>query len=224
MRMKVNKPDSAGLHRKSRSGKRLENKARTRKAILKAASDLFSKKGFFETTTKEISTHAKIAEGTLFNYFPTKEDLALYFLEEQLAGLIDWFQKDKRLQATPLSEKLFALIHQHIERLSPYQDFVGAVYLRALQPASKLNPTSLQSQEYNFRYLRFIRDILSQAEATGEIPHVGDLGAYVFGLFHLAIITHWLQDDSPGKEKTLALLDRSLKLATRFMAKGGWDW
>ena len=74
------------------------------------------------------------------------------------------------------------------------------------------------------RYLRFIREILNQAEANGELPQVGDFGAYVFALFHLAMITHWLQDDSPGKENTLALLDRSLKVATRFLVKGEWDW
>jgi len=36
----------------------------------------------------------------------------------------------------------------------------------------------------------------------------GDFGAYAFGLFHLAIVTHWLRDRSRGKEQTLALLDR----------------
>jgi AcrR family transcriptional regulator len=222
--MHKNETSSAGRSKKPRSGKRLVNKANTRKAILKAAAELFSQKGFFQTTTKEISAKAKIAEGTLFNYFPTKEDLALYFLEEQLDGLINWFQNDDRLQAAPVSERLFALIYQHLEQLTPCQDFIGAVYLRAMQPASKLNPLSVSSQAYNFRYLRFIREVLAQAEAKGEIPHVGDLGAFGFGLYHLAVITYWLQDDSPGKENTLALLDRSLKLATRFIVKGGWDW
>ena len=220
----MKKSHSNGAAAKPGRGKRLENKEHNKHAILKAAAGLFASKGFFQTTTKEISRKAGIAEGTLFNYFPTKEDLALYFLKEQLIGLIDWFHQDKRLQTAPLSEKLFAIIHQHMERISPYEDFIGAVYLRALQPASKLSPISLQSQEYNLRYLRFIREILSQAQQDDEIPDLGDLGAYAFGLFHLAMITHWLQDDSPRKEDTLALLDRSLKIATKFLRKGGWDW
>ena len=66
--------------------------------------------------------------------------------------------------------------------------------------------------------------MLSEAAAAGEIPKVGDLGAYAFGLFHLAVITYWLQDHSVGKEQTLALLDRCLKLATAVMKKGGWEW
>ncbi|MGO8677084.1 MAG: TetR/AcrR family transcriptional regulator [Limisphaerales bacterium] len=210
--------------RKPAPGKRLENKQKTRKAILSAALDLFARKGFYRTTTKAISERAGIAEGTLFNYFATKEDLALYFFEQELDGLTAWFDGEARLAAAPLPERLFAIIQRHLERIARHEEFIGAVYLRALQPASKLSPLSLQSQEHNLRYLRFIRRVLARAEQDGEIPKVGDLGAYAFGLFHLAIITYWLQDRSQGKEETLALLDRCLKLATHVLRKGGWEW
>lgn len=205
-------------------GKRFQNKENTKRAILEAALELFAQKGFYRTTTKAISRKAGIAEGTLFNYFQTKEDLALYFLEQELDGIIEWYHRDSRVQRMALAEKLFAIIHHLLERLAPYEEFIGAVYLRALAPASKLSLLSLQSQERHLRYLRFIRDILAQAEADGEIPRVGELGAYAFGLFHLAMMTHWLQDQSRGKEQTLALLDRCLKLATHFLRKGGWEW
>src|SRR5437899_591100 len=204
--------------------KREEKKQSTRQAILRAALALFAEKGFYRTTTKAISRKAGIAEGTLFNYFEAKEDLALYFFEQELAGIIEWYDRDSRLKRVALPEKLFAVIHHLLDRLAPYEDFIGAVYLRALAPTSKLNPLSLQSQERHLRYLRFVRDILTEAETEGEIPPVGDLGAYAFSLFHLAMITYWLQDRSRGKEQTLALLDRCLKLATHFLSKEGWDW
>ena len=205
-------------------GKRIENKEKTRQAILRAALELFVEKGFYRTTTKAVSRRAKIAEGTLFNYFETKEDLALYFFEQELLRIIDWYDRDKRTQAAPLPEKLFGIIHHLLERLSPFEEFIGAVYLRSLQPSSKLSPLSLQSQEQNLRYLRFIRGVLAEAEERGELPPLGDFGAYAFALFHLAVISYWLQDGSPGKEKTLALLDRCLKLGTTVLKKGGWDW
>src|SRR5437016_2318983 len=205
-------------------GKRIENKERTRQAILRAALNLFAEKGFYRTTTRAISRKAKIAEGTLFNYFETKEDLALYFFEQELAQTIDWYQRDRRVQKADLPEKLFAIIHRLLDRLGPFEEFIGAVYLRALQPSSRLNPLSLSAQEQNLRYLRFIREVLGAAAAEGEIPSLGDLGAYGFALFHLAVITYWLQDRSAGKENTLALLDRCLKLATHALRKGGWDW
>ena len=205
-------------------GKRVENKEKTRQAILRAALELFAEKGFYHTTTKAISRRAGIAEGTLFNYFETKEDLALCFLERELDEVIAWYQGDARMQRASLAEKLFAIVQRSLDRLEPYEDFIGAVYLRALAPDSKLSPWSLRSQERQLHYFQFIRGILAEAEQAGEIPRFGDFGAYAFGLFHLAMTTHWLRDRSRGKEQTLALLDRCLKLGGHVLKRGGWEW
>ncbi|MDM7920572.1 MAG: TetR/AcrR family transcriptional regulator [Methanosarcina sp.] len=50
-------------------------------AIMEAALKLFTERGFHGTSTAQISKDAGVATGTLFNYFPTKEDLInnLYF-------------------------------------------------------------------------------------------------------------------------------------------------
>lgn len=209
---------------KTTPGRRAENKERTRQAILQAALDLFSRKGFYGTTTREISDKAQIAEGTLFNYFRTKEDLALYFLEQEIDQLAAWYEEQEPLRAAPLPEKLFAVVHRLFEQLEPYEDFIGAVFLRALQPRSKLSPFHLERRALNLRYLRFVGSILEEAEAKGEIPKLGDLGTYGFGLYQAGMMIHWLHDRSPGKENTLALLDRSLKAALAFGKKGGWEW
>jgi AcrR family transcriptional regulator len=212
--------------RKGRAvGKRQENKKATQEKILRVALELFSTRGFYRTTTRRISRKAGVAEGTLFNYFRSKEDLALYFFEQEVQGIIEWFQQEKSLREATVVEQLFAVVHRHLERMAPYEEFIGAVYLRALQPVSKLHPMSLESQSLNLRYLRFIRGILERAEQDGEIPEVGDLGAWAFGLFHVGILTYWLHDESPGKERTLALLDRSLKFARAILRRGGdWNW
>ena len=207
-----------------KTGKRNENKKKTKQAILAAALKLFAEKGFYYTSTRAISRKAGIAEGTLFNYFETKEDLALYFFEREMDEVIGWFEGNPRMKRADLPEKLFAIIHHSLERLEPYEEFIGAVYLRALTPSSKLSPWRLQNQERDLRYLRFIRDILAEAEAEDVFPPLGDFGAYAFSLLHSAIITYWLQDCSRGKEETLALLDRCLKLADRILRKEGWDW
>ena len=208
----------------AKTGKRSKNKERTKQAILAAALKLFAEKGFYNTSTRAISRKAGIAEGTLFNYFETKEDLALYFFEREIDEVIAWFAGNPRMKRADLPEKLFAIIQHSLERLEPYEEFIGAVYLRALAPSSKLSGWRLQNQERDLRYLRFIREILAEAESEDRFPPLGDFGAYAFHLFHLAIITYWLQDGSRGKEQTLALMDRCLKLADRILRKGGWDW
>jgi AcrR family transcriptional regulator len=49
--------------------------------ILDASLKLFVEQGFHGTSTAEIAKKARVATGTLFHYFPTKEDLinSLYF-------------------------------------------------------------------------------------------------------------------------------------------------
>ena len=205
-------------------GKRDLNKERTKDRILQAALELFQKQGLEETTTKQISRRAGIAEGTLFNYFKTKEDLALFFFQKETTELIAWFRSQTRLRKASLPEKLFAIIHRQLDYIAPYEDFIGAVFFRSLQPRSKLGPLSLESQELRLRYLQFIREVLAEAEEKKEIPPVGDLGAYAVGLFYIGMVTHWLHDSSKAKQKTLALLDRCLRLGTRVASRGGWAW
>jgi AcrR family transcriptional regulator len=225
MRKQAGKPVETRPKRTGKTqGKRDLNKEKTKERILKAALELFRQNGLEGTTTRQISQKAQIAEGTLFNYFKTKEDLALFFFQKETENLIAWYEGEKRLQKASLVEQLFAIIDRQLEYISPYEDFIGAVFFRALQPTSSLSPLSLESQELRVKYLRFIRDILLKAEARDEIPPIGDLGAYAFGLFYLGIVTHWLQDSSRGKQKTLALLDRALKVGTHVLRKGGWEW
>jgi AcrR family transcriptional regulator len=48
------------------------------KAIVKAAVELFSEKGYAATSTKEIAKKAGVAEGLIFKQYPTKKDLMLW--------------------------------------------------------------------------------------------------------------------------------------------------
>jgi hypothetical protein len=38
------------------------------------------------------------------------------------------------------------------------------------------------------------------------------------------MIPYWLQDRLRGKEQTLALLNRCLKLGRHFLKSEGWEW
>lgn len=50
-------------------------KTHTKERILKAALELFSKRGYLGATTREIASRAGVAELTLFRYFTSKEKL-----------------------------------------------------------------------------------------------------------------------------------------------------
>jgi AcrR family transcriptional regulator len=51
--------------------------ARRLNQILEAAARLFAAKGFHRTTTREIAEAADLSEGTLYNYFDSKNDLLI---------------------------------------------------------------------------------------------------------------------------------------------------
>src|SRR3954452_19147773 len=55
-----------------------------RQDILTAAMDLFSRKGFRGTTTKDLAAQAEVNEAIIFRHFSTKEELYRAILEEKM--------------------------------------------------------------------------------------------------------------------------------------------
>src|SRR5438045_9386192 len=105
--------------------RRAEQKDATRARIVAAALTLFRLRGFDATTTKAIARKARVAEGTVFNYFPTKEDIALFFLAQEVELAIDAVQKNTRLRKAPIEEKLFTLVKTQLEFLARAERFTG---------------------------------------------------------------------------------------------------
>ncbi|HLE15864.1 MAG TPA: TetR/AcrR family transcriptional regulator [Anaerolineales bacterium] len=50
--------------------------------ILAAAGRLFAERGYHRTTTKDIAIEADVSEGTIYNYFTSKEDLLMGLMEQ----------------------------------------------------------------------------------------------------------------------------------------------
>jgi AcrR family transcriptional regulator len=70
-------------------GLRARKKQQTRQLIAAAAQALFADRGFDRVTVAEVAREAQVSEATVFNYFPTKEDLVYSGLETFETALLD---------------------------------------------------------------------------------------------------------------------------------------
>jgi AcrR family transcriptional regulator len=70
-------------------GLRERKKEQTRQLIAETAWRLFADRGFEQVTVAEVARQAEVAVATVFNYFPTKEDLFYHRLEAFGARLVD---------------------------------------------------------------------------------------------------------------------------------------
>ena len=64
-----------GLSRPAHSGRRERRKAATRAELIQAGRRLFSEKGLYEARIEDLTAMAGIAKGTLYTYFPDKDEL-----------------------------------------------------------------------------------------------------------------------------------------------------
>jgi AcrR family transcriptional regulator len=69
-------------------GLRETKKLRTREEIAGQAMRLFVQRGFDNVTVAEVAAAAGVSEKTVFNYFPTKEDLFFDEVDDRIAGIV----------------------------------------------------------------------------------------------------------------------------------------
>jgi AcrR family transcriptional regulator len=89
-------------------GLRERKKEQTRRLIAETAWRLFADRGFRQVTVAEVAREAQVAVATVFNYFPTKEDLFYYPLEAFGTELVD------AVGARPAGEPALAAFRRHI--------------------------------------------------------------------------------------------------------------
>ena len=70
-----------------KEGRVARRQRRNREALIRAASAVMSEKGIDAATMLEIADRADVGAGTVYNYFKSKDDLAIAVLEEIMQGL-----------------------------------------------------------------------------------------------------------------------------------------
>lgn len=198
------------------------HKEQTRQRILDVALDLFRTKGFRQATMRDIAEAAGIALGTTYNYFPTKDHIALFFFEEALGRVLARHRRETAPGAS-LEERVFSLIALELEEVEPFREFLDVLVAQAAVPGSPLHPFGLDAERLKSRYLDHVAGMLREALDRGELSPGGfeALALPAFWAFHLGILFFWLNDESPQKEDTWVLLDKSLRFVLGALRQGG---
>src|SRR5262249_29842526 len=153
-------------------GLRERKKQRTRQLLSETARRLFSERGFEQVSIAEIAREAEVSEQTVFNYFPSKEDLVysgLEALEERLLAAIHDRPCDQAI-VTAFSEFIL-----EPRGLLPATYHATAEELIALTRMIAASPSLLAREQQIFaRYTETLAQLI--ADETGATP--GDLRPY----------------------------------------------
>src|ERR1700719_168586 len=145
-------------------GLRERKKRQTRQLIFETASRLFAERGFDAVTVAEVARAVDVSEVTVFNYFPTKEDLffgGMEVFEEQLLEAVRG-----REPGESAFEAFRRLLMNSFSRLAAEEN--SAVIAKAATLIQASAALQAREREVVARYTRLLAAML--AEETGAAP------------------------------------------------------
>ena len=156
------------------AGRRERKKMLSRQAILQAAQQLFTTKGYKETSVADIMNGADLGIGTFYNYFQSKEEL----LMNLLGGLVEAVDAALR-QHREAGDSAIRLLAAGSEATAGFLDenrFVLPLFLSASERAGEpQQPHPSQGEEGPGQgsmtpgFKTIFEDIIRQGQLAGEI-------------------------------------------------------
>jgi len=155
-----------------------------REEIIRAASKLFTEKGYHLTTIRDICKASGLGPGTLYNYIKKKEDI-LYLIYDKLTMMLSQclVERVQEKSKDPV-EQLNEALEKTIEIIWDYQDLILLMY----QETASLDRESMHNiLKRESDYVALWEKILARGEKQGMIPKRNRLDANVI-TFLLAFI------------------------------------
>jgi TetR/AcrR family fatty acid metabolism transcriptional regulator len=144
-----------------------------RDAILRAATHVFARSGFFQSQVADVARAAGVAAGTVYLYFRSKDDILVSLFERTMRDAI----ADGRRALDGVDdarERLTRIAKLHLERLGRDRD-LAVVFQVELRQSTKFMERF--SSTYLRDYLGMIRETIAAGQAAGTFR--GDLNATV---------------------------------------------
>jgi AcrR family transcriptional regulator len=196
-----------------------QQKAQNRKAVIRAAVDLVSEKGYRAATMRGIAKAAEMGEATIYNYFPTKEAIVFAYFEDHMADCIEALKQVESFNTFSLQEQLQALFGTSLDLFLADREFVSHTFRMVLLGGSR---DWSRVKPIRAAFLSAVNDMLAAAAEVGEIPDqvFQELMGQFFLDAYIAAVLYWLADTSDGFGDTTVLMDRGLDLACALLKAG----
>src|ERR671913_1849863 len=131
-----------------------------REAILKAATQVFARNGFFQSKVADMARAAGVAAGTVYLYFRSKDDLLVSLFERTMREVIaDVGAALERV--TDPSDRLTQIARLHLERLGRDRD-LAIVFQVELRQSTKF------MERFSSTYLRDYIGLIRETIAAGQ--------------------------------------------------------
>jgi TetR/AcrR family transcriptional regulator, fatty acid metabolism regulator protein len=134
-----------------------------REAILRAAIKVFASKGYFNSKVADIAAEAGIADGTVYLYFKSKDEILHSIFDRAMAEFIADGKKELATLTSPTA-KLTRIAELHLEKLGADRD-LAVVFQVELRGSTKF------MREFSAagfgEYLDIIRQTIEDGQRTG---------------------------------------------------------
>src|SRR6187200_3037480 len=134
-----------------------------REAILRAAISVFAHNGYFNSKVADIAREAGVADGTVYLYFKSKEDILHSIFDRSVDEALG-AAKERVEQLSDPREKLRQIAHMHLERLGADRD-LAVVFQVELRGSTKF------MEEFSAagfaEYLSLIRTTFEEGQRAG---------------------------------------------------------
>jgi TetR/AcrR family fatty acid metabolism transcriptional regulator len=177
-----------------------------RERILRAAVDVFARSGYFNAKVSEIARAAGVADGTIYLYFDSKEQVLVTIFREYTRNYLVSLERELAHVRRP-EDRVRAAIRHHLETLG--RDRALAVVSQVELRHSLKFMSSLSQQEVA-DYLNMLRKIVEQGQAEGAFRstlHPQLVAKSVFGILD-EMVTSWILS-----EKEYTLVDQAEQVA-----------
>jgi TetR/AcrR family fatty acid metabolism transcriptional regulator len=136
-----------------------------RERILSAAERVFARRGFFAARVSEIAKDAGVADGTIYLYFKSKDDLLISLFEQRMKQVNEALRAAIATETKPLAQ-LRALIRAYL-RLVHDEPAAAEVLTIELRQSSKFMKEYENPQFADF--LRTLGGIIAAGQEKGQL-------------------------------------------------------